>query len=172
MAKLINIIFCISIFLGIIFTITTLILAEKIRNETKGNPLKELDLYLKNLFDDDDNSTNKSESTILENTIIVSDKLSKLNKFCQCGEKIMDNICTEEQIVSGCYDISKNNKSTILRYLEDDCDTISEDIENKGGFSKVFDLNYSTVRKTVRRNIHSIDYSFNFCIPCYTSNIM
>ena len=57
----------------------------------------------------------------------------------------MDNICTEEQIVSGCYDVTKNNKRTISRYLEENCDTIGENIKNKDGFSKVFDLNYGTV---------------------------
>ena len=145
MAKLSSIFLCISNILGLAFTITSLILANKISYETLDDPLEKLDKRLESLFDDDD--TDKTENTILEDTTIVSDELSKLSKFCQCGEKIVDNICTEKQIVSGCYDISKNNKSTILRYLEDDCDTISKDIENKGGFSKVFDLNYGTVHK-------------------------
>ena len=147
MAKLSSIFLCISNILGLAFTITSLILANKISDETLDDPLEKLDKRLESLFGGDDD-TDKIEDTILEDTTIVSDELSKLSKFCQCGEKIVvDNICTEEQIVSGCYDVSKNNKSTILRYLEDNCDTISEDIENKGGFSKVFDLNYSTVHK-------------------------
>ena len=127
------VIICISI-LELIFTITTLVLANYICDETRDDPLEEYDKKIKNL--------NKTENTILNETTIVSDELSK---FCQCGEKIVDNICTEEQIVSGCYDVTKNNKRTILRYLEENCDTIGENIKNKGGFSKVFDLNYGTV---------------------------
>ena len=129
--------FCISTILGISFTITTLVLASKISDETKDDPLEEYDKKIKNL--------NKTENTTLIETIIANDELSKLSKFCQCGEKIMENICTEEQIVSGCYDVSENNKRTLLRYLEENCDTIGENIESKGGLSKAFDLNYGTV---------------------------
>ncbi len=36
-----------------------------------------------------------------------------LEKYCQCGEEILNNICTEEQIISGCYDVSKNGKKNL-----------------------------------------------------------
>ena len=138
------IILCIISVFGFGLTITTLVLAIKIRDKTKDNPLEEYDKKVENLFDDDDN-TIKTENTIVEYTTIVSDKLRKLSKYCQCGEKILDNICTEEQIVSGCYDVSKNKNNFILRYLKENCDTIGEKIINEGGFSQAFDLNYDTV---------------------------
>ena len=83
MAKLSSIFLCISNILGLAFTITSLILANKISDETLDDPLEKLDKRLESLFDDDD--TDKTENTILEDTTIVSDELSKLSKFCQCG---------------------------------------------------------------------------------------
>ncbi len=149
MGKCSNVILCIINILGIIFTITTIILANKISDDTEENPLEVYDKYLKSMFDDDD-SANKTENAILGFINIFFDELAKLSKSCQCGEKIFHNICTEEQIISGCFDVSKNNKSTILRYLEENCDKIKEKIINKGGFSKVFDLNYDTVHKMAK----------------------
>lgn len=145
MAKLSIIMLCLINILGLGLTITTIVLASKISDKTRDNPLEAYEKQLENLFDDD--STNETKSTILEYTTIVSDKLSKLSKYCQCGEKITDNICTEQQIISGCYDASENNKSINLRYLKEDCEKIEEKIANKGGFSKAFDLNYNIVYK-------------------------
>ena len=137
--------FCISTILGISFTITTLVLASKISDETKDDPLEEYDKKIKNFLDEDDDETDKTKDSILEVSVLVSDELSKLSKYCQCGEKILENICTEEQISSGCNDIFENNKSTFLRYLEVNCDSIGIKIVNKGGFSKAFGLNYGAV---------------------------
>lgn len=143
MAKLVNCMLWIINILIIILTITNLILVSNINDKTEDNPLE---VYEKseNAFDDDDDETN---NIILEYTKNVSEELSKLRKYCQCDEKILDNICTEKQIASGCYDVSKNNKSTALRYLEENCEKIKTKIENTGKFSKVFVLNYDMVHK-------------------------
>ena len=69
-------------------------------------------------------------------------------KYCQCGEEILDNICTEEQIISGCFDISKNSDRLLLKNLEDTkCITLKNDIQTKGGYSKVFDIGFDMVHK-------------------------
>ena len=54
----------------------------------------------------------------------------QINNYCQCGEEILNNICTEEQIIKGCYDVTPNGQ---------------KNLHNK--FSKVFTLNYSSVNK-------------------------
>ena len=145
MAKKSTVILCIINIFGLIFTITTMVLTNKISDETKEDPLEEYDKKIKNFLDEDDDETDKTKDSILEVSVLVSDELSKLSKYCQCGEKILENICTEEQISSGCNDIFENNKSTFLRYLEVNCDSIGIKIVNKGGFSKAFGLNYGAV---------------------------
>ena len=139
-------ILCIVNILGLTLTITTIILANNIGEETIDNPLEEYEKRIVNMFDDDD-ETDKTENSITVDTNIISNELSKLNKYCQCGEKILDNICTEEQIASGCNDVSKNNKKNILRHLGVDCNNIEGKIVTEGGFSKAFDLKYDMVYK-------------------------
>ncbi len=70
------VIICISI-LELIFTITTLVLASNIWDETRDDPLEEYDKKIKSL--------NKTENTILNKTTIVSDELSKLRKILPMG---------------------------------------------------------------------------------------
>ena len=148
MAKKSNVILIIINIVELILTIVTIILAKKIRDKTEENPLKEDEKYIENMFDNEDDAiTDKAENTIIEVTTIVSEDLKKLNKFCQCGESVLDNICTEEQIASGCYDVSKNYKNTPLRYLKENCDQKKENVVDKGGLSKAFDLNYNTVSR-------------------------
>ena len=148
MAKKSDVILIIINIVELILTIVTIILAKKIRDKTEENPLKEDEKYIENMFDNEDDAiTDKAENTIIEVTTIVSEDLKKLNKFCQCGESVLDNICTEEQIASGCYDVSKNYKNTPLRYLKENCDQKKENVVDKGGLSKAFDLNYNTVSR-------------------------
>ena len=69
-------------------------------------------------------------------------------KYCQCGDQILDNICTEEQIISGCYDISKYKEKALIRNLEDDeyrCKELDASLRSKGKFSTTFELGYGTV---------------------------
>ena len=69
-------------------------------------------------------------------------------KYCQCGEEILDNICTEEQIISGCYDVSKNNERPLLRNLDDiRCSEIHQNLVSYNKFSYVFDIGFDTVHK-------------------------
>ena len=75
--------------------------------------------------------------------------IKDLQKYCQCGEEILNNICTEEQIISGCYDVSKNGKKTWLRNLEEinctEIDRILFKKENK--YSEVFKLRFDVVNQ-------------------------
>lgn len=118
-------------------SITTIVYVAKIYKGTKENPLE--------VFD-------RNIESIASNTIdnVVPNKVSKVkDKFCQCGEKIINKICSEEQIIEGCYDISKYEENLSLRVLEDStCDEIQTELTNNNDkLSEVFDLNYGTVRK-------------------------
>ena len=71
--------------------------------------------------------------------------LNDFGKYCQCGEEILNNICSEEQIISGCYDVSKKDEKALIRRLSDlNCDSINKDLETKK-YGEVFKLNYGTV---------------------------
>ena len=75
--------------------------------------------------------------------------IKDLEKYCQCGEEILNNLCSEEQIISGCYDVSKNGKKTWLRNLEEinctEIDNILFKKENK--YSEVFKLRFDVVNQ-------------------------
>ena len=74
--------------------------------------------------------------------------LSDLDKFCQCGEEILNNICTEEQIISGCYDISSNGNKNLLRNLRFDCNSLPKDVDLVNpNFHEVFELKFDMVNK-------------------------
>ena len=132
--------FCNGIFqaiqLGI--SIAIIVLIAKIYNRTEENPLEKYD---------------KSQQNPINNT--VDNYINKVDyvssharfKYCQCGEEILNNICTEEQIISGCFDVSKNSDRLLLRNLEDICTPLKNDIQSKGGYSKAFDLGFDMVHK-------------------------
>ena len=74
----------------------------------------------------------------------------QINNYCQCGEEILNNICTEEQIIKGCYDVTPNGQKNLLRSLVDGnfCTEIENELNKQNNkFSKVFTLNYSSVNK-------------------------
>ena len=134
-ADIINYILLIVI-LGI--SITVIVLTVIIYNKTEENPLEKYD---------------KSQLNPINNTVAnyinKVDYVSTLTRFkyCQCGEAILDNICTEEQIISGCFDVSKNSDRLLLKNLEDICTPLKNDIQSKGAYSKVFDLGFDMVHK-------------------------
>ena len=72
-----------------------------------------------------------------------------LGKYCQCGEEILDNICTEEQIISGCYDVSKNDEKAFLRSLSNDIDcNVYNSKLNGHKYSEVFNLGFDNFSNT------------------------
>ena len=83
MAKASTCILYIAIIVGLILTITVLIIVNNISDKTKHNPLEEYEKRIVNMFDDDE--TDKTENSITVDTTIISDELSKLSKYCQCG---------------------------------------------------------------------------------------
>jgi hypothetical protein len=109
--------------------IAIIVYTVRIETEAKnGNPLEKYD-----------NKTNP-----------INISYAQLEKYCQCGEDILKNICTEEQIISGCYDITPNKQKSFLRSLEPNviCSNIKADlIDKKGKYSEVFTLNYDMVYK-------------------------
>ena len=121
-------------------SIAVVVLNVKIYKKTGENPLE--------IYD-----TNEFNTTNIEG---IADYLERVNylstlssfKHCQCGEKIWNNICTEEQIISGCYDVSKNSDRLLRNLGGFNCKDLDAKIESQGGaYSKVFDLGFNTVHK-------------------------
>ena len=73
----------------------------------------------------------------------------KINKYCQCGNIFLNDICTEEQINKGCYDITLNEQNNLLRNLVDAsfCSEVKDEINKNKKFSEIFTLNYAIVSK-------------------------
>jgi len=121
-------------------TIACVVLISRIYNKTGENPLEVYDNSL----------SNPVGNNGLSNYVNKVDYTSALSsfKYCQCGEKIWDNICTEEQIISGCFDVSKNSGRLLLRNLEMNCVSYNQEILSHGlAYSKVFDLGFNMVHK-------------------------
>ena len=77
-------------------------------------------------------------------------------KQCKCGEEILNDFCNEEQILSGCVDVTETelkNNTQFLRYLKMDkkkCNKYKEDIKNlthDETLSEVFTLKFDTIHK-------------------------
>ena len=72
----------------------------------------------------------------------------QINNCCQCGDKFLNKICTEQQITSGCYDIIPNEQNNLLRKLTNKiCDEVEAELNKNKKLSKIFILNYSSVSK-------------------------
>ena len=120
-------------------SIAVVVLNVKIYKKTGENPLE--------IYD-----TNEFNTTNIEG---IADYLERVNylstlssfKHCQCGEKIWNNICTEEQIISGCFDVSKNSDRLLRNLVGFNCKDLDSKIVSQGGYSKVFDLGFNTVHK-------------------------
>ena len=125
---------CIStIRLGIVIAI--IVINVRIYKWTDENPLEE--------FDKKNNMANEQNININ-----ISDEMIKEVYQCQCGEIIINNSCTEEQIISGCKDISINSGKNLLRRLNSDCNNLNEQVKRNGGeMHKVFDLGLDKVHK-------------------------
>jgi hypothetical protein len=114
-------------------------LLASIYHKTGENPLEVFDKkYYK-----------PSRNNRLSNSVNKVDYAQTLSssEYCQCGEKILNNICTEEQIISGCFDVSKNSDRLLRNLVGFNCKDLDSKIESQGGYSKVFDLGFNTVHK-------------------------
>ena len=133
-----------TINLGI--SIAIIVLTVRIYNFTEDN------ITILETFDSNHyyTSTGKRETQPTPASLneLITKNDFELGKYCQCGEEILENICTEEQIISGCYDVSKNKEKSLLRNL-DDTEICSEKIQLGGNpdFHKHFDLGFNMVYK-------------------------
>ncbi len=81
--------------------------------------------------------------------------LSQMDKKCKCGEEVLNNYCTEKQILSGCFDISLNqsfDKPQNLRFLLEETKCKSFETQIKEGNKKlneIFKLNISGIHSIV-----------------------
>ena len=124
--------------INILVAATAISLVALVYNGTKDNPLENLE--------------DKIHSQTPKSSLKTSPSFQLLNeeeKYCQCGEEILNNICTEEQIISGCYDISKYKEKSLLRNLEDEyqCDEINAHLNAGEKMNVVFDIGYGQVHK-------------------------
>lgn len=126
-------------------SIAIIVLTVKIYQFTDKNPniLLDFDTDINHRYD----SEGKKIPVVSRLNELVTKNVFELGKYCQCGEEILENICTEEQIISGCYDISKKNEKSLLRNLADDEVCKLEVNLQTPNFSKVFDLGFDMVYK-------------------------
>ena len=77
--------------------IAIIVFTTRIYNSTKPelNPIEKYE-----------NEHNPTNIRLLNSPPPLSLEDVQIEKHCQCGEQILTNICTEEQIISGCYDIT------------------------------------------------------------------
>ena len=123
----------ILLIIDISMSVIMIFLLVRIHTWTKENPLERYD---------NDNINNQPTNT----PIINLKKDDNRIKGCKCGDKIMKTICKEEQIVSGCEDISLNLKQYFLRHLDYNCKDFEEQIKkNNGEIHKVFHLKFKKV---------------------------
>ena len=118
--------------------IAIIVFTTRIYNSTKPelNPIEKYE-----------NEHNPTNIRLLNSPPPLSLEDFQIEKHCQCGEQILTNICTEEQIISGCYDITPNNQRHFLRKLDSSfCNVIKTELDNKK-YSEVFDLGYVMVSK-------------------------
>ena len=136
MSAIANCIQTINMGLGIAIIVFTV----RVYNGTKENALQ--------LYDQSNPTPQTPQNSLLYSTPLPNQLENNLGKYCQCGEEILDNICSEEQIISGCYDISKKDEKDSLRRLleEKDCTTIEAELSN-AKYSTVFNFGFETVNK-------------------------
>ena len=109
-------------------TIACLVYIVRIYNLTKVDPF---DIKLENP----------------ETYFVSSNKtILKMDKQCKCGNEIVNDFCTEEQILSGCVDTLSQNldKQKFLRFLLEESKCINYENQIKEGSKKlneVFNLN-------------------------------
>ena len=81
--------------------------------------------------------------------------LSTMDKQCKCGDEIVNDFCTEEQILSGCVDIFLNqnlDKQKFLRFLleETKCKDYESQIkEGNKKMNEIFKLNISGIHSMI-----------------------
>lgn len=109
------------------FLIAIIVLSAKIYNATEKDP-----------FAVTDNSSGNHVFKLDEALKQEVNRKYNFGKHCQCGEEIINDFCSEEQIIKGCFDVSLNKDKLLLRNLGD-CDIVNE-INNGGDFELNFDM--------------------------------
>lgn len=126
--------------ISLAITIAILVLTVKIFYYTSENPLnKKLEEGEK--WEDFFINSLQEESPVFK-------------KQCKCGEEIVNDFCNEDQILSGCVDITANplkNNKQFLRYLgmeKTQCDKLITDIKglkHEDTLNSVFTLNFDNI---------------------------
>lgn len=93
--------------------------------------------------------------------------IAMIGKQCKCGDDILNDFCTEEQILSGCKDISPNVLSTQNHFLSyameaSKCTEYKNNFMQKEYVNQVFDINASTIHNMATGII--VLYVATFCV--------
>lgn len=124
---------CVLQFASLGILIAIVVLSSKVYNLTEKDPLLEAENINSNIG----------------GNINLGHKYEKTNfgKHCQCGEEIVNDFCSEEQIIAGCFDVSLNKDKLSLRHLTM-CDDANDYIAKNGGTINVaYKLNFDMVHK-------------------------
>lgn len=116
--------------------IASFVFLIKVRNFTKEDPF--------------DKTIRQSEK---ESYFYNATNYAMVGKQCKCGDDIVNDFCTEEQILSGCVNISPNilsNKKKFLNYVMDTskCTQYKNSFIEKENTNEVFDIK--------AKNIHNM----------------
>ena len=89
---------------------------------------------------------NENRSIYFKNKNTIFSPLNYYEKQCICGDEILNDFCTEEQILSGCHDKSLNKQQNLflgILMAENKCNEYEETIRSNGiqSLSEIFDIN-------------------------------
>ena len=97
----------------------------------------------------------------------TTETFAMIGKQCKCGDDILNDFCTEEQILSGCKNISPNVLSTQNKFLSyvmeaSKCTEYRKNFMEKVNVNQVFDINESTIHNMATGLI--VLYVATFCV--------
>ena len=119
---------CISYCFFVLF-IVIIVYTRSIYDNTKNNPLEK--------------PLNENRTVYFKNNRTIFSPMYYYEKQCICGDEILNDFCTEEQLLSGCHDKSLNKQ--FLRFLMDETECKAYELkimDNKTkSLSEIFDIN-------------------------------
>ena len=126
--------------------ISILVFTIRLYNYTKENPFTE---NLPKTMEE------RKQLYFIESSLYQIQQLSSYKKQCICENQVLNDFCTEEQIKSGCKDLTLNpqsNKKLFLRFLMDQgkCNEYRSkilDTTMTENFNQVFTLNFDMIHK-------------------------
>lgn len=134
---------CVLQLISLSFLIAIVVVSSRVYNLTEEEPFKGSDIITDTPYSTDQESLTDTTTNLLNQG---DNYIKNYGKHCQCGEEIVNDFCSEEQIIAGCFDITlKNDKLFLINLYE--CSELIEYVNSKGSLSKAFELNFDMVHK-------------------------